>query len=437
MSTRKERRAALMAVVKTALKAAPPGVDRKFVLAALKPAIESLLDRAEQNDRIHKLEEAEAEEANLYLKPYRDTRPFGYEAKHGQFLRNMNPTWATYELQDFLHNLRDGFSAERFSRAERQHRLEASAQGSSDPTWTGFPGSAYLYSGSRWFVLLCRSRKWGLATMLLHWLRQVRLEVIPLTDRKRSDLQAYFGRQYDDSLHHVTALAQAREQGTVNELQQIEALQKVYRIHSSALLEADNHFVKDRYGNQWLQLRNMADDLAISMMNATAWDNASSTVVFPPQMNPLKEPALAEMRLIVGASALQKFKVVRNREDYATIAYAMSRTHRDLLEAFRLNPAMIDDLAERSAWATQLDQMDWIDSLNEVEIFEAAAGERAFPNLDQPRSILSDQVSEELKASKQKSRSRAKNGGGIGVGSVVVGAALGAVAVAVWRSRAA
>jgi hypothetical protein len=445
MSTRKERRAVLMAVLKAALKTAPPGVDRKFVLAAVKPAINSLLDAAEQRERDERVREKAEAADDLFHKPFRENKTFGYEVNQGWVLYpGVTPIAGTFELQDFLLSLRHGYSRERMEAAEkdRQHRLAAgdfNSNGKFERKWEGFAGSAYLSTGMQWFVLLLRSHKWALARMLLLWLCQINLEAKNFPKQVRDFWRSKYAREWEEALHSSKASLSlaAEDEGSNYEPHLINSLRQTYNLNSGKIYET-LQFVRDRYGQNWLLMEEVRRDLHLSLMDAQAWDGAITKLAPSTKgLDPATDPRLSELRLIVGTGALQPPKVPRDSRSFPSLRYALRLHHRDLLEAFRADHT---NLTHHSAVhvSLELDQLDWIDGLDELELFEAAEGERAFPALGLPSmSLRTRTLSEQQQAANAKGAKRKANGANFGATGIVVGALLGAVGFAAWRNRVA
>jgi hypothetical protein len=359
---------------------------------------------------------------------------------------------ASFELQDFLVSLKHGYSRERLERAEpeRQHRLTGIEPATGTkfgqwPTkWTGFGGSAYLQSGMKWFLLLLRSRKWGLAAMMLLWLRQVLHEVTNYPSKEvREFWHSRLARAWEANLLKFNIRLAEKEAGERDEASVIDALREVYQEWAGRLYQiVEPNFVRDRYGTEWLLLGKVQNDLLLSQVDKATWDkwlvHTFRNLTPEADLDFANDDRLDELRLILPASKKQVALPVK-RERYPSLSYAVRQRSRADLEAFRVEPEKIPLAGgARSWWARDLDQLDWLDGLNELELFEAALGERAFPVLGIPGpSALSRAIQEQHEAEGKKRKQRTKNGGGIGVGSLALGAALGAVAVAAWRRRAA
>lgn len=446
MTTKKERKAALVAVVTAALKQAPPEVDRKFVKAAIMPIIEQLLQAHEDE-----LVAAQVQNRERDLRPpFRDEPLYGNQ-KRGQLLTNFTGAIAsTNELQDFIRNLRTGYDARRFAALPDDHALQFGRNWEA-PTWRGFPGSAYLLTGMKWYVLLCRSRKWALASMLLRFLFQVGLELYALSPRYAEGLKRDWQRRYEKDFSWWHYWLRGRAEGQYDDEFLLKEAKSSFKQFGNRVRVVATHGQIDRSGKEWLFCTSAKDDLGVALMTLADWDSPQVKRLavlydfkrhrWPEHRNSLRE----ELHEIVGFPSMEAVRYANMFEEPDLLWFLDRLRTREELEAFRADPQeTYPNLGQRQYEALLLQQLDWLDGLDELALFEAAAGERDFPNLNLPHSPLIEALAAEAKdaekagkkARKTSQEERTANPS-TGFGALLVGAALGAGAYALLNRGAA
>jgi hypothetical protein len=280
--------------------------------------------------------------------------------------------------------------------------------------------------------------------MLLLWLRQVQQEAMNWPSKQvREFWQQRLRRAWESTLLDYKVHLIGKDEGWADETSLIADARKVWRDWSPRLHEVVGQgFTRDRYGNNWLPLGTVKDDLRLTVTNPEVWTKWVNSHYYYGNnfegVDLTTDPRLAELREVISGSFPSDFKAPRDRHSYPTLLYALFEPHRELLEDFRANPESVETAAEKVHLARCLEKMDWIDGLDELELFEAALGERTFPVLGLPHESTLIRLSQEQADREQvKRRPRVKNGNNFGATGIMMGALLGAVGFAAWRGRAA